>query len=77
MIGPSVQGVISVSKIGEKDGEVNGVNTVFLFWQSCRYMMRSYTLGETLGSHLEETTVACSSPVKSQSPRLEESEAPD
>jgi hypothetical protein len=43
MIGPSVRRVISVYNIGEKDGEVNGVNTVFLVWQSCRNTMQSYT----------------------------------
>jgi hypothetical protein len=44
------------------------VNTVFLVWQSCRYMMRSYTLGEPLARQLEETTVPPFSLVKSHPP---------
>jgi len=42
------EGWILVANMGEKKGEVNGVNSVFYVCESCRQTMQFYTSGEPL-----------------------------
>jgi hypothetical protein len=45
---PFFEGRIVFAKMGEKKGEVNGVNSVFYVCQSCRQTIQPYTPGEPL-----------------------------